>query len=136
MKHVMYIGYAKWGDEIEFSGNDNTSIIGHKPYYFSEGSVVFDYVNNKYNEYIPLYYVKNVSWFDDPHDMFRADVELIGKVKNTTLNKIRLKRSWFVNPCKELLAQMEKEYKDTSFFHFSKRHTIKKFIDVLKMLTK
>ena len=66
----MYIG-GTWGDYINFQDNKKDRIYGFRPWNrrCSDGSVLFDLAGNKNNDTIPLYYVKNIRWQDDPNEL-------------------------------------------------------------------
>lgn len=110
-KRVMYVG-GGWGDAIYFLNPDDevkTRIYGFKHRWyngFAEGSVLFDLAHNTYNDTIPLYLIKNIEYKDDPHDMFFADIELMGDVRNPKTDDY--KPDWFMEPVKELIAEYEK----------------------------
>ena len=127
----MYVG-GTWGDAIYLWNKENTRIYGFKnpaTNGFAEGSVLFDLGNNVENDTIPLYYVSNIKYEDDPHDMFFADIDLIGNVENP---KNDYDKSWYKEPIKKLISEYEENYKKTSVFKLKERKKLKEYLETLK----
>lgn len=127
----MYVG-GGWGDAIYIFNDENTRIYGFKDPWrrrVVEGSVLFNLADNRYNDTIPLYYVSNVEYKDDPKDMFFADIELIGNVENPKTEDYE--PNWY----KPYIDKVEKELVEkrdkTNFFNFGERVKLKKFIETL-----
>ena len=131
-KKVMYIG-GSWGDAIYFFDRVNkTRIYGFKdPWFngFAEGSVLFDLANNKNNDTIPLYYISDIQYEDDPKDMFFAYIDLIGNVENP---KGEYAVDWYKPYIDKVKENLIKKKNETSFFNFSERRKLKKFIRTLE----
>ena len=129
MKKIMYVG-GSWGDAIYFLNPDDevkTRIYGFKHRYyngFAEGSVLFDLAYNQNEKTIPLYLIHGIEYKDDPHDMFFANIKLIGNVRNPRPAKGEYGVDWFKEPCRELLE----EYLSRSWWW---RYKHKTFINTL-----
>ena len=127
----MYLG-GSWGNAIYFWNDEKTRIYGFKDPYrnsFAEGSVMFDLANNQHNDTIPLYYISNIKYEDDPKDMFFADISLIGNVENP---KNDYPNDWFKGHLNDLYEKYKKEHDETSVLKFKERKRLKVFMDTLK----
>lgn len=135
----MYVG-GVWGDAIylwpdEPEKEGKTSIYGFKDPWrngFAEGSVLFDLVHYKYEDSIPLYYVSNIKYKDDPRDMFTADISFIGMVKNPKPDGLNYDMCWYKDGLNPIIEDYEKQYKAIPFFSFRKRRKVKTFINTLR----
>lgn len=135
MKRIMYVG-GGWGNVINMWGNDNLRIFGFKPQWerFSEGSVLFDLAHNLMEDTIPLYYIYDVDWQNDPRDMFFAKIDLIGRIEN--LYKYHKDMFWFVQPCRILLYNLREKRSKLPWYKFSKRRKLKKYINTVEEMIK
>ena len=131
----MYVG-GGWGDAINMCGDNNQEIYGFKPWNkrFSEGSVLFDLANNLMEDTIPLYYIHDINWKEDPRDMFFAKIDLIGRIANHY--KYRRDMLWFVQPCSVLLYNLREKRSKLPWYKFSKRRELKKYIDTVNEMIK
>ena len=131
----MYLG-GGWGDAIYYFNDEKTRIYGFKGpgKTFSEGSVLFDLANNKDKDEIPLYYISNIKWQDDPSDMFFADIDLIGGVPNPKTGNYN--EDWYKTTICYLINDYKKILKKTSFFEFKKRRKLKNYIETMEEMEK
>ena len=130
MKYIMYIG-GTWGDYINFQDNKKDRIYGFRPWNrrCSDGSVLFDLAGNRNNDTIPLYYVKNIRWQDDPNDMFFADIELIGNVDNP---KNGYGDCWYAQGVEKLQEQLKEELCSMGIFNLKRKSKLREYIRTLQ----
>lgn len=129
-KRIMYIG-GSWGNAIYFLDDDKSRIYGFKDRYnnsFAEGSVLFDLANHIHEDTIPLYYISNIEYADDPRDMFFADTTLIGNVENP---KDDYPLTWFKNGLGKLRDEYRHQLELTSPFKFKQKAWIKEILKTL-----
>lgn len=128
-KRVVYIG-GSWGDAIHFLDDDKSKIYGFKDHFrrFDDGSVLFDLANHKHEDTIPLYYISNIKFADDPRDAFTADITLIGNVENP---KNGYPLTWFKNGLGKLRDEYRHQLELTSFFKFKQKAWIKEILKTL-----
>ena len=134
----MYLG-GGWGDAIYYANDENTRIYGFKGRgkTFSEGSVLFDLINHKKgDEKVPLYYISNIKWQDDPSDMFFADIDLIGGVDDITRGFGDYDENWYKETLFILINEYKKKAKSVGFFEFRKKRKIKKYIETMEEMEK
>lgn len=137
VKRVMYIG-GGWGNAIYFANDSKTRIYGFKGRgnTFSEGSVLFDLANHKDDDKIPLYYISNVEWEDDPSDMFFADIDLIGGVENLSKGFGEYDENWYKTTLYKLINEYKKKVKNLGFFEFRKKRKIREYINTMEEMEK
>lgn len=136
-KRIMYLG-GGWGDAIYYFNEEKTRIYGFKNRgnTFSEGSVLFDLANHKNDKKIPLYYISNVEWQEDPSDMFFADIDLIGGVENLSRGFGEYDENWYKETLYKLINEYKEKAKNVGFFEFRKKRKIRKYIETMEEMEK
>lgn len=136
-KRVMYVG-GTWGNSIDYLDDGHTKIYGFKErlfHSFAEGSVLFDIVNYKYEDTIPLYLITNIEYKDDPGDMFCADITLIGNVENPKPSG-DYQTIWYRPYLGKLIEKYKNELNAVSFFKRKRKKYLTHIINTLEGMMK
>lgn len=136
-KRVMYVG-GTWGDSICYMNDNHTKIYGFKNrlfHSFAEGSVLFDIVNYKYEDIIPLYLITNIEYKDDPGDMFCADITLLGNVENPKPDG-DYSTIWYKPYLGKLIEKYKNELNEVSFFKRKRKKYLTHIINTLEGMMK
>ena len=127
----MYVGGC-WGNAIYMWNDSKTRIYGFKDPWrngFAEGSVLFDLANHKEEDTIPLYYISNIDYKDDPKDMFFADIELIANIENP---KNDYPMNWFKPYLDKPIKELTEKSDGLGVLKIKERNKLRDFIDTLK----